>query len=141
VLDHHHRVPGIEQLAEAAHQLGDVVEVQAGGRLVEEEERAAPGRRLRRPRGRLRQEAGELQALRLAARQRGHRLPEPQVVESDVDHRLKTPHHVAVVPEQTHRFAHRQLEHVGHGELAILAHDANLEHLVAEAPAVAIGAA
>ena len=41
VLDDDQRVAGIEQLAQRAHQLGDVVEVQAGGRLVEQEQRAA----------------------------------------------------------------------------------------------------
>src|SRR2546430_2022486 len=37
VLDHHQRVPRLEQLAERAQELGDVVEVQARGRLVEQE--------------------------------------------------------------------------------------------------------
>ena len=41
VLDDDQRVARLEQLAERAHQLGDVVEVQPGGRLVEHEERAA----------------------------------------------------------------------------------------------------
>ena len=40
VLDDDERVARFEQLAERAHQLGDVVEVQAGGRLVEHEQRA-----------------------------------------------------------------------------------------------------
>jgi hypothetical protein len=55
-------------LRKRAHQLGDVVEVQAGGGLVEQEQRAllrhAPGAGDRRGLG---QEAGQLQALRLAA--------------------------------------------------------------------------
>ncbi len=38
VLDHHQRVPGGEQPAERLEQLGDVVEMQAGGRLVEQEQ-------------------------------------------------------------------------------------------------------
>ena len=37
VLDHHQRVPRLEQLAERAQELGDVVEVQPRGRLVEQE--------------------------------------------------------------------------------------------------------
>jgi hypothetical protein len=41
VLDHHQRVAGGDEAAEGAQQLGDVVEVQAGRRLVEEEQRAA----------------------------------------------------------------------------------------------------
>ena len=40
VLDDDQRMAGVEQLAQRAHQLGDVVEVQAGGRLVEQEQRA-----------------------------------------------------------------------------------------------------
>jgi hypothetical protein len=64
--------PGAMQLAQRAHQLGDVVEVQAGGGLVEQEQRAlrAAGWRGRWPR-RLGQEAGQLQALRLAAAEVG----------------------------------------------------------------------
>ena len=72
VFDDDQRVTGVEQLAERAHQLGDVVEMQAGGGLVEHEERAAAGQRLAARARRLRtlgEEAGELQALRLAARQ------------------------------------------------------------------------
>ncbi len=34
------RVPGLQQLAQRAHQLGDVVKVQAGGGLVKQEQRA-----------------------------------------------------------------------------------------------------
>ncbi len=41
VLDDHQRVPGGDQLAERAQQLGDVVEVQSGRRLVEQKQRAA----------------------------------------------------------------------------------------------------
>ena len=48
VLDHDQRMAGVEQLAQRAHQLGDVVEVQAGGRLVEQEQRALLGHALRR---------------------------------------------------------------------------------------------
>ena len=46
---------------------------------------------------RLGQEAGELQALRLAARQRRHRLAELHVLEADVDDRLQHAQHLAVV--------------------------------------------
>src|SRR5205085_6663526 len=42
VLDDDDRVARLEELPERAHQLGDVVEVQARGRLVEHEKRAAP---------------------------------------------------------------------------------------------------
>jgi hypothetical protein len=39
VLDHHQRVAGGDEAAEGFQQLGDVIEVQAGRRLVEEEQR------------------------------------------------------------------------------------------------------
>ena len=89
---------GVEQLAQRAHQLGDVVEVQPGGRLVEQEQRALVGHALAmRAAAGLGQEAGELEPLRLAARQRRHRLAEPHVVEADVDDRLQPRQHFAVV--------------------------------------------
>ena len=81
VLDDDQRVARVEQPPERAEQLRDVVEVQARGRLVEQEQRA----RCRR----LGQVTGELEALRLAARQRGHRLAEAQVVEADRRQRLE----------------------------------------------------
>ena len=43
VLDHDHGVALLDQLVQHLQQLGDVVEVQAGGRLVQDVERA-PGR-------------------------------------------------------------------------------------------------
>ena len=90
VLDHDQRMPGVEQLAQRAHQLGDVVEVQAGGRLVEQEQRAPSSPAgWRGAAGRLGQEAGQLQPLRLAARQRRHRLAQAHVVEADIDDRLQ----------------------------------------------------
>jgi hypothetical protein len=69
VLDHDQRVAGVQQLAQRAHQLGDVVEVQAGGRLVEQEQLALARRGLAAGGccGRPRPGARQLQALRLAA--------------------------------------------------------------------------
>ena len=113
VLDHDHRVPGVEQLAQRAHQLGDVVEVQAGGRLVEQVQRALARQPLCRRADGLGQEAGQLQALRLAARQRRHRLAQAHVLEADIDDRLQHAQHLAVVGEQLHRFADGQVERVG----------------------------
>jgi hypothetical protein len=59
-----------QQFAERLHQFGDVVEMQAGGRLVEHEQafcdrllRAARGARLRR----FREETGKLEPLRFTA--------------------------------------------------------------------------
>jgi hypothetical protein len=134
VLDHDERVAGVDQAPERAQELRDVVEVQAGGRLVEEEERAF--RAARRAR-RVREMAGELEPLRLAARERRHRLAEAQVLEPDVGERLEPGDHVGLAGEERHRFGHRQLEHVGDAAVAPL----HLEHLGAEALAVAVGAA
>ena len=76
VLDDDHRVALVDQLVQHFEQLRHVVEVQAGGRLVEDVERAA---------GRLaRQLLGELDALRLAARQRGRLLADLDVAEADL---------------------------------------------------------
>src|SRR5688500_14204852 len=75
VLDHHDRVAVVAQLVQHGEQVLDVVEVQAGGGLVEDVERL-PGVA---PRQLLRQ----LDALRLAARQRGRALPELDVAQAD----------------------------------------------------------
>ena len=141
VLDDDQRVPGLQQLAEGAHQLGDVVEVQPGGGLVEQEQRALLGHALGRRRGGLGQKARELQALGLTARQRGHGLAQAHVVQADVHQRLQARHHLAVVAEQRGRFADGELQHVGHRQLARPAHDLHVQDLGAEAPAIAIRAA
>ena len=73
VLDHHHGVAGVDQLVQHFEQLGDVVEMQARRRLVEDVERA--------PGGAPRQLLGELDALRLAARQRRRLLADMDVAE------------------------------------------------------------
>jgi hypothetical protein len=75
VLDHHHGVALLDQLVQHLEQLRDVVEVQAGGRLVEDVERA--------PGGAARQLLGQLDALRLAARQRRRLLADLDVAEAD----------------------------------------------------------
>ena len=140
VLDDDQRMPGVEQLAQRPHQLGDVVEMQAGGRLVEEEERAAFADALR-GRGRLGQETRQLQALRLAAGQRGDRLPEAHVFQADVDDGLQLGDDLAVVREELDGFADGQVQHVGHRQLPRPAHQLDLQHDAAEAAAVAVGAA
>ena len=144
VFDDDDRVAVVQQLAQRPHQLGDVVEVQAGGRLVEHEQRAARGNGLPAGRGtlgRLRQEASELQPLRLAARQRRHRLAELHVLEADVDNRLQCADHVAVVGEQRGGLADGEFQHVGDVQGAPAALDADLEDLGPVALAVAVGAA
>src|SRR5258706_10851316 len=82
VLDHHDRMARGYQLAERHQELRDVVEMKSRRRLVEEEEPRARRRGPPRQRGdgtprRLGEVARELQALRLTARECGHRLAEP----------------------------------------------------------------
>jgi hypothetical protein len=107
----------VQQLAQRAHQLGDVVEVQAGGGLVEQEQRAL----LRRPAGagrpRIGQEAGQLQALRLAAAERGHGLAQAHVVQAHVDDGLQRAVTSRSRWNQCAASADRQVQHVGHAEL------------------------
>src|SRR5665213_1848441 len=86
VLDHDDRLAGGDQAAEGGEELGDVLEVKSRGGLVEQEEPRAgdlavgPARQGRdgAP-GSLGEMPRELQALRLTAGERRHRLPEPQV--------------------------------------------------------------
>ena len=85
--------------------LRDVVEVQAGRRLVEQVERLAgvgPG-----------QLGGQLHALGLAAGQRRRRLAERQVVEPDVAQRLQDAADLRDVVEQLERLADAHVQHVG----------------------------
>ncbi len=152
VLDHQQRVAGREQLAQRAQQLRHVVEVQAGGRLVEHEELAAaagareglaraPGQRGALARG-FGEEAGELEPLRFAARQRRHRLAEPQVVEADLGERPQPRLDVVLAGEQLDRLVHGQFEHVGDRAPApVPAGQRDLEDLRPEALPVAVRAA
>ena len=81
VLDHDDGVAAVDQPVQHVEQPLDVGEVQAGRRLVEDVERP-PGRGL----GQL---GGELDALRLAARERGRGLAEADVAQADVVQRLQ----------------------------------------------------
>ena len=131
MLDHHQGIAGGDEAAEGAQQLGDVVEVQAGGRFVEEEQGMRCGRVA------VCQMARQLEALRLAAGKRRHRLAETQVLEADVGQRCEARPHLGVVGEELQRFADRQFQHIGD----ILAAQFDFQHFTAEAAAVAIGAA
>ena len=81
VLDDDDGVPLRREAVEHLEQLADVVEVQAGGGLVEDVERLA--------RALLDQLAGQLDALGLAAGEGRRRLAELEVVEPDVVQRLE----------------------------------------------------
>ena len=144
VLDHHQRMPGVQQLAQGAHQLGNVVKVQAGGRLIQHEQRAAPRRGLAAGAAAFRglgQETGQLEALRLAARQRGHGLAQLHVFQAHIHNRLQHADHVTVGAEQVGGFADRQVQHIGHVQFAALALDSDFQNLGAVALAIAVRAA
>ena len=92
VLDDHHRVALLDEPVQDLQQLLDVGEVEPGGGLVQDVEGAAGG-----PPGQL---GGQLHPLGLAARERGGRLPEADVVEADLVERAQL---VADRPERARR--------------------------------------
>ena len=142
VLDHQQRMAGGEQFAQCAQQAGDIVEVQAGGRLVEQKQRAALAAGLVQPLARgFGQEAGEFQALGFAARQGRHRLTEPQIIESDIFQRLQARSNLVIVGKKVQRLVHREVEHIGDRAGGAAPCNRDLQNLGAKAPAVAIGAA
>ena len=104
VLDHDDGVAGVAQLVQHLQQQVDVGEVQAGGRLVEDVQRAA-GVAL----GELER---ELDALRLAARERGRALAELDVAEADVEQRLQLARDGRHRVEEAVRVLDRQVEHL-----------------------------
>ncbi len=142
VLDHQERVPGLDEAAERAQQLCDIVEVQTGGRLVEQEQRAArggllPGRRALH--GVLRQMARELQPLRLAAGERRHRLTQAQIVESDFCERREAQANLRIGVKYLQRLRDREVEDIGDAQgREALAAQLALENLRPIAPAVAV---
>ena len=122
VLDDEQRMAGVDQPPEGAQQLGDIVEMQAGGRFVEQEQRAAcaaPSPRRARLLGRLRRTAFSARcpaSLRRCASPPdsvGHRLAQAQIVESDIGERRQAQAHLRVGGEKRQRFGDRQIEHVG----------------------------
>ena len=71
VLDDHHGVALVHQPLEHPEQLADVLEVQAGGRLIEDIDGPAGGTTL--------ELGGELDALGLTTGERGGRLPSARI--------------------------------------------------------------
>src|SRR5688500_229213 len=110
---------------EDLEELLDVGEVEAGRRLIENVEGSAgrPPRQLGR----------ELDALRLAARQRGRRLAEVDVSEPDVVERLELVLDVGHGREELERFGDGHLQDVGDR----LALEVDLERLAVVALALA----
>ena len=102
VLDDEQAVAGLQQLLERRQQLRDVVEVQAGGRLVEDVEDAVAGLG--------REVRGDLDALRFAARQRRRGLAEAQVAEADLVEHLQPAQDLRRGAEERQRLAHGHVE-------------------------------
>ena len=125
VLDDDDGVALVDQALEHVEQLADVLEVQAGGRLVEHVDGAAGGALL--------QLGGELDALRLAAGEGRRRLAEPHVAEADVVERLQVARDRGDRLEEVGGLLDRHVEHVGDG----LALEVHLERLAVVAGAVA----
>jgi hypothetical protein len=105
VLDDDQRVADGQQRVETIQQLDDVGKVQAGGRFVQQEQRAIARR------------AGhvgrQLQPLGFAGRERVGRLPQPQVVQAHVDQLFQLGLDLRLAAEERERLAHRHLQHFG----------------------------
>ena len=106
VLDDDHRVALVDQPVDHQQQLADVLEVQPGGGLVEDVDGAAVGALL--------QLGSELDALRLAAGERGRRLAEPDVAEPDVDERAQVAGDRGDRREELRRLLDGHVEDLGH---------------------------
>ena len=74
MFDDDDRVAGVDQCVQHFQQLADILEMQPGGRFVEDVQRAAGGP--------LREFLGEFDALRLAAGKRGRLLAEIDIAEA-----------------------------------------------------------
>ncbi len=117
VLNHNQRMTTFQQLAQGAHQLGDVVKMQTGGGLIEQKQSALLGNRLFAGSGRFgstRQEPSQLQTLRLATRQGGHGLAQLHVFQAHIHDGLQGTNHIAVLCKQGRRFTDREVQHIGH---------------------------
>ena len=104
VLDHEHGVAGVDQALEHAEEPPHVVEMEPGGGLVEDVEDvvAQPGAQLR----------GDLEALGLAARERGGGLAEAEVAEAHVLEHLEPARQPRRGGEERDGLVDRHLEHL-----------------------------
>ncbi len=125
MFDHHHGIAGIDETVQHLQQLLNVIEVQSRRRLVENVKRL--------PRAAPAKFAGQLDALRLAARQGRGGLAELDVVESHVVQRLQHRLNARDIAEQFQPFLHVHLQHF----MDALALEANLQRLAVEATALA----
>ncbi|MPN00669.1 hypothetical protein SDC9_147865 [bioreactor metagenome] len=124
VLDDHHGVTAVDQPAEHVEESADVLEMQAGGRLVEYVDRIAGGAPL--------QFGRQLDPLCLTPRQCRRGLPQPHVSEPHLDQRLQMPRDGRDRGEELRGLFDGHVQHLGDG-LALVAH---LERLAVVASAV-----
>ena len=99
VLDDQHGVALVDQLVQHLEQLAHILEVQAGGRLVQDVERVAGGAAA--------QLLAQLDALRLAAGERGGRLAQLDVAQADGVERLQLVAQARDVLEELERLPRR----------------------------------
>jgi len=79
--------------------------------------------------------------LRLAARERGHRLTEPHIFQADIDDGLQRADDLAVAGKALRGLAHGEVQHVGHAHAVAVAGDGDLQDLGPVTAAVAVRAA
>ncbi len=120
VIDDDHARPGAREVGEGLVEPRHLGRVEAGAGLVEDEERAA---------ARLAQGARELDPLRLAAGERGERLPEREVAEPELAERAEGADDARLAREEDQGLVDGHREHV----VRALALDLDLQDLVAEA--------
>jgi hypothetical protein len=125
VLDHDDRIAEVHQALEDVEQLAHVVEMQAGGGLVQQVEGAAGLA--------FAQFLGQLDALGLAAGERGGGLAEVDVSQADVVEGLQLGLDLRDVLEGCQRLLHGGVEQVGDGVPLVL----HLQGLVVVAAAAA----
>ena len=151
VLDDHDRVARRDELPERGEEGRNVVEMQSGRGFVEEEQGSAAavapsfssvsrGSATGRSAAALRagEVARELEALRFPAAQTGHRLAEGEVAEPDRAERSELLQDIRRVREPGDGLVHGEVEHSRNREA--VRGELHLQHVAAEAPAVAVRA-
>ena len=128
-LPQHDRVPALEQPGECLEQRGNVIKMQARCRFIEEEECAFAGC--------LREVPREFQALRFAAAQRRHGLPEFHIPEANRAQRFERAQDILVADKKLAGFVGGHFEDI-RNRLAV---DLHFEHDAAVPFAVAVGTA
>ena len=128
VFDDHHRVALVDELLQGGEQPADIVEVETGGGLVEDEERSGPGR--------TGDVGGQLEALGFPAGKGGDGLAQPEVVEPHPGQRPEPAHDLRLVPEELHGLGDGEAEHV----VDVLVAVGDLQDLLAIAGAAAFRA-